>query len=273
MKKTNAADKPRRFPLIRKILLVILALILIVVIVIAIFSAKNVKAMDKTVDAALSAISQEYTLTPEDPKNYKEIKVFNVFKFDVQQYSVEGVGNLSVMKVNMGFMQMATIILTPIEKNLPLVSADYMYQFGKRTSYLEFYDCVPDLKDEAYQSLLSDLSALKEKYSELEDTTPTPAWYDSLKTVGFYKIGKAKDDPTLDQMLCDGFETVLSASKELPTLNEEEMSAKRKLCKEYSDGLISNGGISTDVFKEQLGEDTTRDFFDKVLFGTEHYGN
>ena len=57
MKKTNAADKPRRFPLIRKILLVILALILIVVIVIAIFSAKNVKAMDKTVDAALSAIA------------------------------------------------------------------------------------------------------------------------------------------------------------------------------------------------------------------------
>ena len=91
--------------------------------------------------------------------------------------------------------------------------------------------------------------------------------------VYFYKIGKAKDDPTLDQMLCDGFETVLSASKELPTLNEEEMSAKRKLCKDYSDGLISNGGISTDVFKEQLGEDTTRDFFDKVLFGTEHYGN
>ncbi len=72
--------------------------------------------MDKTVDAALSAISQEYTLTPEDPENYKEIKVYNVFKFDVQQYSVEGVGNLSVMKVNMGFMQMATIILTPIEK-------------------------------------------------------------------------------------------------------------------------------------------------------------
>ena len=107
----------------------------------------------------------------------------------------------------------------------------------------------------------------------MEDTTPTPAWYDSLKTVGFYKIGKAKDDPTLDQMLCDGFETVLSASKELPTLNEEEISAKRKLCKDYSDGLISNGGISTDVFKEQLGEDTTRDFFDKVLFGTEHYGN
>ncbi|MBR5514152.1 MAG: hypothetical protein IKV85_09255 [Ruminococcus sp.] len=228
--------------------------------------------MNKSVDAALDAISQEYTLIPEDPSNYKEITVYNIFNFDVQQYSVEDVGNLSVMKVNMGFMQMATLILTPIDKNLPLVSADYMYQFGKRTSYLEFYDCVPDLNDEAYQSLLSELSAVKEKYSELEDTTPTPAWYDSLKTVGFYKVGKAKDDPTLDQMLCDGFKTVLTTSKELPTLSEEEKDNKRKLCKEYSDGLISNGGISTDVFKEQLGEDTTRDFFDKVLFGTENYG-
>lgn len=272
MKKTTASGTSRRFPLIWKILIPILALILIVVSVIAVYSAQNVKAMDKAVDAALSTISQEYTLTPEDPANYEEIKVYNIFDFHVQQYSVEGVGNLSVMKVNMGFMQMATLILTPIEKNLPLVSADYMYQFGKRTSYLEFYDCVPDLEDEAYQSLLSDLSAVKEKYTGLEDTTPTPAWYDSLKTVGFYKLGKAKDDPTLDQMLCDGFKTVLDSAKELPTLTEEEMSAKRQLCKDYSDGLISNGGISTDVFKEQLGEDTTRDFFDQVLFGTEHYG-
>ena len=40
---------------------------------------------------------------------------------------------------------------------------------------------------------------------------------------------------------------------------------------EYSDGLIDKGGVSTDVFKKELGEAKTRDFFNKVFFGTELY--
>ena len=37
---------------------------------------------------------------------------------------------------------------------------------------------------------------------------------------------------------------------------------------DYTDGLIEKGGISTDVFKSALGDDVTKDFFDKVFFGT-----
>ena len=37
------------------------------------------------------------------------------------------------------------------------------------------------------------------------------------------------------------------------------------------DGLIDKGGVSTDVFKKELGEAKTRDFFNKVFFGTELY--
>ena len=37
---------------------------------------------------------------------------------------------------------------------------------------------------------------------------------------------------------------------------------------EYTDGLIEKGGISTDVFKKDLGEEETKKFFDSVFFGT-----
>ena len=54
-------------------------------------------------------------------------------------------------------------------------------------------------------------------------------------------------------------------------LTPEEQAAKLALTQEYSDNLISKGGVSTDVFKKQLGEEKTRDFFDKVFFGTERH--
>ena len=37
---------------------------------------------------------------------------------------------------------------------------------------------------------------------------------------------------------------------------------------EYTDGLIEKGGISTDVFKKELGDAETKVFFDNVFFGT-----
>ena len=50
--------------------------------------------------------------------------------------------------------------------------------------------------------------------------------------------------------------------------NRKQQKTKNEITKDYTDGLISNGGISTDMFKASLGEEVTRDFFSKVLFGT-----
>ena len=52
------------------------------------------------------------------------------------------------------------------------------------------------------------------------------------------------------------------------TLTEEEREEKLAITVEYTDGLIEKGGISTDVFKSQLGNEETKKFFDSVFFGT-----
>ena len=253
--------------ILKRILLSILAIVLVLVVVVAVIAGKNVKAMNHCVDAAMAELRNHYTVTPVDPGEYKDLTLYGLMKFDVEQYEIEGIGNLSVMRVNMGVMQMSTFVITPRDRNLPLMSTDYMYMLANRTAYMEFYDVVAE-KDEAYTTLLNDLNAEIGKYDQLEDTQATPAWYAPLLTVTAYKNGGFSEDPQLEQMLVDCLNVYLENSKEFPELTGEERAEKLEITVDYTDGLIEKGGISTDVFKSALGDEVTKDFFDKVFFGT-----
>ena len=249
------------------VLSVILALIAVVSIVVAVIAGGNVKAMDSCVDAVLTELCKEHTVTPVDAGKYEELTIYGIMKFDVQQYDIEDVGNLSIMKVNMGVMQMATVVITPQDKNLPLLSADFMYILGNRKAYLEFYDVVAE-KDEQYLRLLDALQDVQNNYDHLENIETSDAWYQHLLTVTSYKGGDAKCDNDIQQMLVDSIHTYLTCGKEFPTLTKEQREEKLAITVEYTDGLIEKGGISTDVFKSQLGNEETKKFFDQVFFGT-----
>jgi hypothetical protein len=171
------------------------------------------------------------------------------------------------MRVNMGVMQMATIVITPKDKNVPLLSADYMYILSNRKSYLEFYDVVQE-KDEEYMHLMDKLSAVVERYSHLEDFEASEAWYEHLLTVDAYKAGTPKQDADVEQLLRESVQVYLAHAKALPELTEEQKTEKKNITLAYTDGLIEKGGISTDVFKAELGPEVTKDFFDRVFFGT-----
>ena len=69
-------------------------------------------------------------------------------------------------------------------------------------------------------------------------------------------------------MLIDSLSVYIEHSKQFPMLSEEAKTEKLAITLEYTDGLIEKGGISTDVFKKQLGEEETKKFFDNVFFGT-----
>lgn len=253
--------------ILRRILLGILTVILILVITVSVIAARNVKAMNHCVDAAMETLRSHYTVTPVDPGEYDGLTLYGLMKFDVEQYEIQGIGNLSVMRVNMGVMQMSTFVITPRDRNLPLLSTDYMYILANRTAYMEFYDVVAQ-KDDAYNALLADLKTAIGAYSQLEDAAATPAWYAPLLTVTAYKNGGFAEDSQLEQLLVDCLNVYLEHGKALPELSEEERAEKLEITVEYTDGLIEKGGISTDVFKSALGDETTKDFFDRVFFGT-----
>ncbi len=255
----------------RKKLPIIVGIILTAVAGIAAFvsvvSSTNVKAMNQTVDAVLSEIRKTHTMTPIDCGEYKNLKLYGILKFKVEQYDIEEVGNLSIMRVNMGVMQMATVVITPKDKNLPLFSADYMYILSNRKAYIEFYDVVKE-KDEVYVELLTNLSNIQENYKDLEDFAVEPAWYESLLSVKSYKSGTKEQDEILKNNLVDNMNVYLEHAKELPVLSEADQQEKLAITLDYTNGLVDRGGVSTDVFKSALGVEETKKFFAQVFFGT-----
>lgn len=260
----NKRGKKKIMPIVIGILLIIIGVGMIAVTSIA---NKNVPAMNSCVDSVLETLDKNYTVTPVDVGDYKEMKVYGIMKFDVEQYHIEELGNLSVMRLNMGIMQMSTIVITPFDKNLPLLSADYMYIMGNRKAYLEFYDVVKE-KDDAYNTLMGNLQTVVDKYNHLEDFEATAAWYEHLLTVDAYKSCTDKNDAEIEQMLIESLEAYIAHAKSLPLLSEEEKAEKLAITLEYTNGLVDKGGVSTDVFKKELGVEETKKFFDQVFFGT-----
>ena len=270
MRRSVKASK-RKEPERKRMLFIILGIIAVVivtaVIIVTSIANTNVKAMNSCINAVLEELEANYTVTPRDAGEYEEMKLFGLMKFDVDQYDIEELGNLSVMRVNMGVMQMATAVITPRDKNMPLLSADYMYILSNRKCYLEFYDVVKE-KDDQYNRLLNAISDAQSNYGHLEDIEASPAWYEHLLTVTTYKTGKADADRDLEKLLVDSLKVYLDYSKQFPVLSEEEQNEKLSITMEYTDGLIEKGGISTDVFKKALGDEETKKFFDQVFFGT-----
>lgn len=260
---SNKGKMKKRWVILR----ILFTIILIGVIAIIWIADKNVDAMNSCVDSVLAKLNENYTVTSLDVGKYENMTIYGLMKFDVEQYDIAELGNLSVMRMNMGLMQMATVVITPQDKNLPLLSADYMYILSNRKCYLEFYDVVKE-KDEEYNKLLEALSEIQDEYVHLKDIEVSPAWYADLLTVTSYKSGNFGEDVDLEALLEDSLRVYTKYAKELPLLSEEDKNEKRRITVEYTDGLIEKGGISTDVFKKELGEEETKKFFDNVFFGT-----
>lgn len=227
----------------------------------------NSTIMEKNISDTLGLISEYYTLTPVDTGEYSSLNIMGMLLFDVQQYNVEGYGNLSIMKTD-GMQQMFTVVLTPYNKELPLISVDYMYNDEGRINYVEFYEVCADPKNTDYKKVLDELSILNEKYSSLKSTTPSPNWYDDIRPIGLYKMTDRSADDETGSMLADSLRITLKNSLNLPELTEEQKSAKHTAIQQYSDNLVDMGGISTDMFKKALGAEKTKDFFNNVFFGT-----
>ena len=258
--------KKKKWP---KVLLVIVLIIGAVAGFTAFNASRNMKAMNRTIDSGMSTLREYAEVTPVDAGEFSQIKMYGLMKFNVSQYDVSGVGNLSVMTVNMGFMQMVSYVITPYEKNMPLLSMDFMYIMGKRKAYVEFYDLVPDKSTAEYSEVLASLKEFENKYSSFEDISTDPAWYDELLTVVLHKAGKRADDDRIEEMFCDAVRCYMEKANSAEELSPEAKAEKLAITQEYSDNLIAKGGVSTDVFKKALGEEKTKEFFDKVFFGTD----
>ena len=201
----------------------------------------------------LTLIKNKFPLTSLDIGEMKHLKA-NGMKFNVEAYHAIGLGHVSVMQAIgfFGLMKMDTLIINPSEVDLPLYSYDRIFAAGNDTLIVELYDTMIAPSD------FSRLETVKSKYISLSERDPGEHWYDSIKlSESISKKGKKADTPQMDELTLEHFKAYLNVSADTVKNSNE----KQRKASYYVNGLLVNGGPSTDVFKKALGMDKTTTLF------------
>ena len=199
---------------------------------------------------------------PADFKSMKNSKM----NTSIEQYYIDGLGNMTFQhaKGMMGLMKMEMMCITPIERDLPLFSFDVIDVMGNYTLIIELYDVMLE-KDNA---LNDKLLAIKSEFLDLPDDDRGAHWYDGIKmSSSVSKKGKKKAimagcNEIYQRYIAEYF----SYAAGLETVDAD---AKCQASNEYVEGLLMNGGPSTDIFVDMLGKEKTTEYFKKYIFGTE----
>lgn len=210
----------------------------------------------------LDVIAKSFPLTELSCGEYKKMKVSGM-TFQIRRFYAEGLGAVSEMvaKGFFGLMKMDTLIITPTEKDMPLFSYDRVYAMGNDTLIFELYDTLLGQVD------FSALEQVKQDAQYLPDHDLGQHWYDSIKLpVSLSKKGKKAQTPGFDATVMHYLVKFLETAQTAPVC---EAAPKREKASVYVEGLLKNGGPSTDVFKKGIGDEKTGELFRKILFATQ----
>ena len=214
------------------------------------------------IDRMISIIGDAFALEELDCGEYEKMKVSGM-NFRIRRFYAEGLGNVSSMVASgfFGLMKMDTLIITPTEKDMPLFSYDRVHAMGNDTLIFELYDTLLGQAD------LSALEQVKNDAAYLPDYDLGEHWYDSIKLpVSLSKKGKKAHTPGFDATVVHYLAKYLETAK---TAAPCEAAPKREKAGVYVEGLLTNGGPSTDVFKKGIGDEKTADLFRNILFATQ----
>ena len=214
------------------------------------------------IQSMLRAITEQYHLNAISPGEFSRLKISGM-NFQIWAFHAEGLGHVSAMTATgfFGLMRMDTLIINPTERDLPLFSYDRVHAMGSDTLIFELYDTT------TAPAPLQPLRDLREAYAALPDPDLGVHGYDSIKLdVSLAKKGKKAQSPAFDRCAMDYLRGFLAHGQEAPYCDPAEKKARAQV---YVEGLLANGGPSTDVFRKGLGEEKTAVLFRNFLFGTD----
>ena len=209
----------------------------------------------------ISTIKQSYEVKNRDLGQYAVIKKKGM-KFNISGYEVAGIGNISTMQMSamFGLMKMRMLVFTPLNVDAPLFSYDYINAMGNETLLLELYNTQLNDID------VSALDAVKAGFSNLPDHDLGTHWYDHLKMSASLAKKSKKVTAEYEQLVAEYFQAYMDLLQNAPVCDRSE---KQEKVREYTNGLLKNGGPSTDQFKNMIGEEATRDLFTKYIFSSD----
>ena len=203
---------------------------------------------------AVAVMKERFALKDVTPEKYRTMGSL-MMRFHLEQYQVEGLGNLCVLKTRamLGLMNLTTVVLTPSSgKNVPFLLIDTMDMGKKHLCYVEYYDCTAHGAD---KDLLLAASA---PYTDVPDYAEKPAWYVQERMEG--SLIKTGDRARLDRMATDALKAYAKQAMAAPVKAEN-----REGLKAFQRRMIEEGNPSTAALTKTLGKEGAEDFFRTVV--------
>jgi hypothetical protein len=203
---------------------------------------------------AVAALKEKFTLKEVTPAQYKTMGN-PMMRFYLEQYEVEGLGNLCVLKTKamLGLMKLVTVVVTPSSgRNVPFLLIDTMDMGKKHLCYVEYYDCTADGAD---RDLLLAASA---PYGDVPDYAEKPAWYVKERMEG--SLIKTGDKARLEQMATDALQAYAQQAAAAPVKAENIDGLKA-----FQRRMIEEGNPSTAALTKTLGQEGAEEFFRTVV--------
>jgi len=210
-------------------------------------------------DKLLNTIKAKYPLREQDVGDFSDLKASGM-KFHIRAYQAEGLGHVSVMTASgfLGLMKMDTLIVVPEAIDLPIYSYNRIYAMGNDTLICELYDTMIEKADAAL------LDTAKAQYASLPERDPGAHWYDTIKLPqSISKKAKKTQTAEMDKLTAAHFAAYLDT----PAAAVRDPAEKRRRSEVYVQGLLDNGGPSTDAFVKALGKTAVTKLFRSCLFG------
>lgn len=216
----------------------------------------------KLVKPALRQIGELFTFSENNIGDDRHLS-HSGLNFAVHSYEIENVGHLCAMtlKAFWGLMTMETIVISPMEKDMPLFNMDRVSAFGKDTLVIEMYDTQLEPLGDEVQMEFEELLA---RDSALSDIESEPHWYDSIRyPFSYAKAGKGLEEP-FKRARKDYLAAYLKLLAEAPYCDEEAKLAKNR---EYAEKLVSNKGPAVDTMRNHFGDETMRRVVLRHMYG------
>lgn len=203
---------------------------------------------------AAAILKERFTLSEVTPDPHKVMGNL-MMRFHLEQYAVEGLGNLCVLKTKamLGLMNLVTVVVTPnTGRNVPFLLIDTMDMGKKHLCYVEYYDCTADGADTDL------LLAAGAPYADVENYAEKPAWYVSERMEG--SLIKTGDRARLEQMALNALTAYREQAAAAP-VKPENLPGLRA----FQQRMVKEGNPSTAALTRTLGREGAETFFRNVV--------
>ena len=202
-------------------------------------------------DGMLAAVAERYPLTEREGNELSDFEA-NGMAFHVTSYDAAGLGFVSAMtaKDPTGRTVMDTLVVNPFEVDAPMLSFDGIYMGGSMLM-TEVYDT---LLEKGFSAESLEAAAPAPTVAEAEGTA---YWYDDILLFSW------KGEENADALAC--LKAYLEETAKAPAC---DAAAKKQAAAAYTENLLAQGGIATDMIRAAIGEEKTAALLRELVFGT-----